>query len=64
MRWADLQGVCKVSEVYAPPLRAVERVPVGEWRIVYAANVLVIFSPVFVIDGVLRLDGVVRVDRV
>ena len=43
---------------------ASEEVAAGDWVTVYAGWVLLIFSAVFVVNGVLRLDGVVRVDRV
>ena len=57
-------GLEKISDVYAPPLVASEKVAAGDWVTVYAGWVLLIFSAVFVVNGVLRLDGVVRVDRV
>lgn len=62
MNWGHVAGLEKVRAVYDPPLRAVEAVEAGEWCAVYAGWVLVIWSPVFVCDGVLRLDGVIRVD--
>ena len=64
MNWGHVAGLEKVRAVYGPPLRAVEKVEPGEWCAVFAGWVLVIWSPVFVCDGVLRLDGVIRVGNV
>lgn len=64
MKWAHISGLERVDAVYLPPLRAVDEVEAGEWVVVYAGWVLVIWSPVLVVDGVLRLDGVVRVGNV
>lgn len=64
MNWGRIEGLDRVKAVYLPPLVAVERVEAGEWVPVYAGWVLVIWSPVLAIDGVLRVDGVVRVGNV
>jgi len=64
MAWGSLDGLERVEAVYQSPLRAVARVEPGEWCEVFAGWVLVIWSPVFVNDGVLRLDGVIRVGDV
>lgn len=54
----------KISDVYDPPMVASEEVAAGDWVTVYAGWVLLIFSAVFVVNGVLRLSGVVRVGHV
>ena len=54
----------KISDVYDPPMFASEEVAAGDWVTVYAGWVLLIFSAVFVVNGVLRLSGVVRVGYV
>ena len=61
MKWGHVVGLDRIESVYQPPLRAVESVDPFEWCAVYAGWVLVIWSPVFVNNGYLRLDGVVRV---
>lgn len=61
MNWGRIEGLDRIGAVYQSPLVAVERVASGEWVPVYAGWVLVIWSPVLAIDGVLRVDGVVRV---
>lgn len=60
-KWGHVSGLERAAAVYLPPLRAAQKVEAGEWCVVYAGWVLVIWSPVLVIDGVLRLDGVARV---
>lgn len=61
MMWGYTGIHDQISVIYQPPLRAVERVDANEWCRVVDGYVLVIWSPVLVVDGFLRLDGVVRV---
>lgn len=62
MKWGHLSGLERVDAVYEPPIRAGDEVEPGEWCQVLAGWCLVIWSPVLVVDGVLRLNGVVLVD--
>lgn len=64
MKLTPIAGLDRMAAVYLPPLRAVDRVAPGEWWFVYAQWALVVHSPVFVVDGVLRLDGVIKVGNV
>lgn len=57
----NIAGLNLIAAVYEPPLRAAESIGPGDWWTVYEGWALVIWSPVFVVDGVLRLDGVVKV---
>jgi len=61
MRWQYRGEFDRIEAVYLPPLRAVDRIGAGEWRAVAAGYVMVVWSPVFVVDGVLRLDGVAKI---
>lgn len=64
MKLTNIAGLDRISAVYVPPMRAVEAVGLGEWWVIFAGWVLLVHSPVFVNDGVMRLDGVVKVDHV
>lgn len=64
MKLIPIAGLDRLAAVYEPPLWAVDRVEAGAWWVVYAGWVLLVHSPVFVVDGVLRLDGVVKVGHV
>lgn len=61
--WGHVSGLERIDAVYDPPMRAQNTIEEDEWCRVDDGWVMVIFSPVMVIDGVLRLDGIVRVEH-